>query len=76
MLLEEGQKQGQKEVVGRSVSLVLSQVLWEGQEHLRDGCLVSSPGLGGRLEQDGAGLGCLVSVSSPELGEWREGLKG
>lgn len=75
--LEEGQKQRQEEVVGCSESLVPYQVLWEGQEHLCDGCLASSHGLGGPLEQAHLGDGCFGSVSSPGLGEWRDqGLKG
>jgi hypothetical protein len=47
VLLEEEQRQGQEEVVCLSESLVPSQILWKGQEqeHLGDGCLMSSPWL-------------------------------
>lgn len=68
VLLEEGQKQGQGEVVGRLVSgAIPGTVGWAG---------ASSGWMSDVISYDGAGLGCLVSVSSPELGEWREALKG
>ena len=48
-------------------------LLEEGQEQGQK--VVSSPGLGGRLEQEHLGDRCLLCVLPPGLGECREGLK-